>query len=217
MILIGVSGKPRHGKDTVADALVDRFGFVKIPFAKELKRIVSVVFKMPLDRLYGDDKDDQYDKPLIVSKTEICHLLDELGVNDTNIEIDLIQEFTGKEIFSDRKLLQFVGTDFVRKRIDNDFWINKFIEEINQHEKVVCPDARMPNERKLIKSLGGELILVKRPNYDTNDTHESENSLGNEDDYDVVVTNNYTAFSLQSEIQFWYEYVRGSRVRSYSS
>lgn len=217
MELIGISGKPRHGKDTIADALVERYGFVKIPFAKELKRVVSVVFEIPLERLNGDNKDSPYPQPLLLTKTLICHLLDELGVNDTDIEVDLIQKFNCKEIISDRQLLQTVGTDIVRKCIDNDYWINKFIEEVKQHEKVVCSDARMPNERKLIRDLDGEVILVKRPNFDTGDTHESENSLGEDGEYDVIVTNDYTVFSLKSEIQFWYEWVRSRRVKSYSS
>lgn len=36
-MLIGISGKREVGKDTVADYLVEKYGFVKVPFALRLK------------------------------------------------------------------------------------------------------------------------------------------------------------------------------------
>lgn len=52
-MIIGLAGKAGSGKDTAADALVERRGFVKISLAGPLKRICAEVFGWDAARLYG--------------------------------------------------------------------------------------------------------------------------------------------------------------------
>lgn len=49
--VIGIAGYMGHGKDTVADVLVEHFEYTKIRMADELKRVVSEVYDLPLDKL----------------------------------------------------------------------------------------------------------------------------------------------------------------------
>ena len=53
--IIGVTGRKRHGKDTIADFLVTH-GFVKRAFADPLKEGLRHIFKYNSEQLYGSKK-----------------------------------------------------------------------------------------------------------------------------------------------------------------
>lgn len=44
MVLIGLTGKKRSGKDTTADYLVEKYGFSKMSFSTPLKDICKILF-----------------------------------------------------------------------------------------------------------------------------------------------------------------------------
>ena len=52
-IIVGVSGFAGSGKDTVADILVEEFGFVKVALADPLKRVLKDVYDFSDDQLWG--------------------------------------------------------------------------------------------------------------------------------------------------------------------
>ena len=56
-MIIGLSGKKRVGKDTIADHLVKRHGFIKYSFADPIKDIAKVLFSFSDEQLYGNDKE----------------------------------------------------------------------------------------------------------------------------------------------------------------
>ena len=47
-------------------------------------------------------------------------------------------------------------------------------------------------------------MLVKRPELSNTSSHISENQLGEDHDYDVIVNNLTTVAAMQSEISMWY-------------
>lgn len=53
--LIGVHGKARSGKDTIANHLVDEHGFVRTAFADPLKAASAVLFGWPVDLAFSDE------------------------------------------------------------------------------------------------------------------------------------------------------------------
>lgn len=53
--LIGVHGKARSGKDTVARILVDEHGFVRTAFADPLKAASAVLFGWPVEMAFSDE------------------------------------------------------------------------------------------------------------------------------------------------------------------
>jgi len=57
MNLIGLTGLARAGKDSVADLLQAKHGFVKYAFAKPLKDGVKVMFGLTDDHVYGHLKE----------------------------------------------------------------------------------------------------------------------------------------------------------------
>lgn len=56
MIMVGISGKAHSGKDTVADILVEDYGFIKLTFADKLKKLVRHYYKIPDKELWTDRK-----------------------------------------------------------------------------------------------------------------------------------------------------------------
>lgn len=53
--LIGVHGKARSGKDTIARVLVDEHGFVRTAFADPLKASAAILFGWPVDLAFSDE------------------------------------------------------------------------------------------------------------------------------------------------------------------
>ena len=77
-MLIGIGHKKRFGKDTIADYLVSKHGFVKIAFADSLKEAAAPIFGLTEAQLYGDLKevvDPLWDK----SPRELMNQLGELS------------------------------------------------------------------------------------------------------------------------------------------
>ena len=64
-MLIGLSGAARSGKDTLADYLIQNYGFTKVAFADELKLLCASNFNLSSEQLYGnlkEAKDYRYKK-----------------------------------------------------------------------------------------------------------------------------------------------------------
>lgn len=208
-MLLGISGQKRHGKDSVADVLVKDFGFKKVALADPLKQICSKVFQIPLQAFYKDElKDLAFIEPEIIDVYHIERLVTQLEEH-TSVSTESIQNLKihgcGKELKSPREILQFVGTDLCRTYVKDTVWLDIFYSTVKKSEgHLVCTDARFPNERELIKSLGGKNMLVVRQGLNNTDSHSSENSLGTESEYDLVVQNSGTLADLHREISTWY-------------
>lgn len=108
----------------------------------------------------------------------------------------------GKKDKHGRHLLQYVGTDVIRKKMP-DYWVN-FISQMisffpNEWNYILIPDARFPNEIEVIQKnpdVNVITIRIHRPNYKSKLTeeqqqHPSETSL-DEYGFDYYVTNDGT-------------------------
>ena len=108
----------------------------------------------------------------------------------------------GKKDEHGRHLLQYVGTDVIRKKIP-DYWVN-FISEIislfpNEWDYILIPDARFQNEIEVMQrnsNVNVIAIRINRINYESKLTkeqqqHPSEISL-DEYDFDYYITNKGT-------------------------
>lgn len=129
MIIIGLTGYKRAGKDTVADYLVDLHGFTKLSMAAPLKRMIRSL------------------NPLLGGGTRLMDIWDDTETVQKN------EEWIKGSIYADeyRRLLQLLGTDCVRT-IDPDFWVRAMVKEIEESgaDRVVISDVRFPNEGELI-------------------------------------------------------------------
>jgi len=120
-------------------------------------------------------------------------LLDEKQVNDPILKEKIDIRWNK----SPRQLLQLIGTDIVRKYIDENFWIKHFNFYIdkNEHKNIIVSDVRFINELNEIKNKNGILIKINRNeiNKNLNDNHISETELDNYNEYDFIINNNFNS------------------------
>lgn len=145
-LIIGLAAtRPGSGKTTVAQSLVSKAGFIRLPMAEPLKQIgmailgVAGIPAAAARRYLYEDRDSRI--PIV-------------GVNG-------------------RRLLQTLGTEWGRRCISEDIWTTLWVRKLDELDRigrrqgvplrVVVDDVRFPNEADLIRSLGGHMWLIDRP------------------------------------------------------
>ena len=174
MLVIGIAGKKRSGKDTLADFAMRRLSdeginTAKHHFADALKEECSIM----LTEQFGYMSDRR-------TCERAAMFLEEMNADET------------KEKY--RPLLQFWGTEFKRGMVKDSYWIDKMREILIKDEAigidvVFIPDMRFPNEADMVKELGGYIVRIQRPGLEDGDGHASEQALNNYQGWDSEILN----------------------------
>lgn len=211
MKIIGLAGRKGSGKDTVGNFFVESERFTKVALADPLKEMLVKVFHVEM-KYFTDDKlkEQEFDRITI----DYFHLdkIRDIVENQWGFVIDrntreLIEDrFYGREINTARELMQTIGTDLLRNFVRDDIFIVLLFARIKDiSSNVVVSDVRLKNEREALKRAGAKLILIKRDELMRKDQHISENDLGKDSEYDVVVKNDDISLNeLRSEVMMWY-------------
>ena len=154
-MIIGLSGYAQVGKDTVANYLVNNYGFVKVSFADPIREA--------LYRL--NPKIDIADMRGLYLATAVD------GLGWENVKVDSQDT---------RELLQRMGTEVGREMFGEDFWVNQGLLKASQHDNVVFADTRYANEANAIRKHDGQVWRIHKPNHGPVNGHDSEIGL---DDY----------------------------------
>ena len=110
------------------------------------------------------------------------------------------QEVCGFDKTKDREFLQWVGTEWARKKNKN-VWVDivsRKIEKIPDDVPVYVTDVRMQNEMDLLKELGFVLVKIDRPPHLRSEfgsgskDHESEGALSKSLEWDAIIKNDGT-------------------------
>ena len=140
-MIIGICGFISSGKDTIADYLVNLHGFRRESFANSLKDAVAAVFGWDRTMLEGRTKQSR----------EWREHRDEWWSQRLGIEI------------TPRWILQYWGTDVLRKNFHDSIWIASLENKLrNSRDDIVISDCRFPNEIQSIKRAGGLVVRVVR-------------------------------------------------------
>lgn len=140
-MLIGLLGRMGSGKGTVADELVEVYGFRQDSYAATLKDITALLFNWDRAMLVGDTIESRSERE------QVDHWWSEkLGI----------------ENFTPRLALQLIGTDVFRNNFHKDIWMLSVMARYSEDENVVISDCRFPNEVQAIRELGGRIIRVDR-------------------------------------------------------
>ena len=159
---ICISGRFGTGKDTIADYIVNEYGYEKKAFADDMRLFLGSY----------------------------------MGVT--------------KEHKHYRKKMQMCGTDIVRNLVDEEFWLNRLLEQI-KHPLIVVSDARFINEVEGLKKQGFTIIRVvsdkiRREQIGTN--HRSETELDDYNLWDYVIENNDSLEDLYKQVDIFMKQVR---------
>jgi hypothetical protein len=172
-MIIGVAGYARAGKDTIADYLVEKHGFVKMSFAEPIKEALL---------------------KLNPSIQVMPNLYVPLAYAVRTWGWDLL-----KDISADvRPLLQRMGTEVAREMFGQNFWVDFAMSKALAQDKVVISDVRYINEANAIRS-HGIVWRVERNGVGPANDHPSEHDLDSYS-FDSVLTNNSSVEELHQSI-----------------
>lgn len=149
-ILIGLAGLARSGKDTAARYLAAHLTLISYAFADPLKQALASMFHLTAAQLEGAEKE----QPL---------------------------PWLGK---SPRELMQLLGTEWGRDLVHPHLWLllaEQNLQLLAEHDQamkgVVIRDVRFDNEAEWIRSKGGVILHLSRPDAAAVAQHSSESGV----------------------------------------
>lgn len=150
-MLIGLTGKKRCGKSSVARILLEEYDFVEVSFAAPLYRMLAAMLGQHEAALRDDATKDA---PIAWLGRSPRYLLQTLGTE------------WGRNLVREDIWLSIASREIERH------------DSAGRH--VVVSDVRFPNEAALVRSRGGELWRIVRPSLPVADPHESERGVPDE-------------------------------------
>jgi hypothetical protein len=146
-LIIGLGGKFRSGKDTVADYLVEKHGFLKLGMSDDslhqfvLRQNPWVEIRQPFLKFWTRRVFRRY-RDVVAAQ----------GYVEAKKNPDL------------RSLLQLTGTEAGRDVIGEDVWTGVILRKaLAATQPVVITGIRFQNEIELIRQLNGWAVWVERP------------------------------------------------------
>ena len=105
---------------------------------------------------------------------EVCKSLFDL--RDEQLWGDLKEKNDPRYDKTPRQLLQILGTDCIRQKVRDDFWVARWQAWLDNapHTRVVVSDVRFQNEIRAIHDNGGVVLRIERPCLRRSDSHVSE-------------------------------------------
>ena len=181
--IVLISGKKQAGKNTVAEILKKELSLkgcnvIEMAFADPLKKMAQEVFRLTPRQIWNGAEKEKLDK---------------------------------RWGMTPREIMQKLGTE-VGRSIHSDVWVLNLcyrVKEANFEKNcpnqtvVLVTDTRFPNEVEIPKKILSEIatIRVNRPGMPATafDSHPSETSLDNYNDWDYFVNNFGTLEDLRKQ------------------
>ena len=124
----------------------------------------------------------------------------------------VISGWNGDEDTKPRALLQELGTEIIRNKIDNKFFIKRIIDDIKVYsyycDVITISDARMPEEIDDIYNYFDNVyrINIRRDNYNNNlldneKKHLTETALDGYNNYDYIINNDSSMEALYEKVK----------------
>lgn len=112
------------------------------------------------------------------------------------------EELWGEKTVFSRLMMQKIGTEIIRKQIDENFLVNKVAEKaskIDSKKLIIIHDVRFKNEADMIKLYNGKLYRIIRPSLEQTGEENKHLSETEQDsivaDYEII--NDQTLFELR--------------------
>jgi len=188
--VVAFAGRMSSGKSELAK-VCQAAGYEKIYFALPLKQLSAKMLSITIDELNhlkasGEQVDLKMDNSMIDALCEA-----------TGLENGQIKEICGNNtiLHTVRDILQFVGTDIIRKLCPN-WHVEHVISMMQKDKKYVIDDVRFKNELNALMRIGAVTWFVIRPDMFKVSHHESEENLRWQDFGNKVIVNDCTLEEL---------------------
>lgn len=181
-MLISLSGYAGSGKDSVADVLVAKHGFVKYAWADTLRLAASILNPI----VHSDEHGAIY---------RYNEVVEEYGYNNAKFKYPEVRRF-----------LQILGTEVGRELISDTVWVDATLKRIRQEcspiDDIVITDTRFINEVRAVKTFMGDAYAVRvcRPGVLAANNHASEVELDGFA-FDFTLVNDGSLFDLESKVE----------------
>lgn len=174
--IIGLVGYARTGKDTVAQTLIEEYGFERVSFADPIRDAVYTL------------------NPYVTEAgLRLRNLVDMLGWDAVKVQYPEV-----------RRLLQVFGTEVAREQWSDSFWIDLGFSKMKRNGRYVITDVRFPNEADAVYENGGVLWRVNRPGVGPVNAHASDNHIASiQVDYEI--NNAYSLDELAGGVRIAYK------------
>lgn len=195
MTIIGLCGFKGSGKDTIADYLVEKKGYVKVAFADFIRNALKELFNWT-DEAFSPENKEQVDPYWGVTPRKMCQ---EIGTEFLRFHC---KDFISLD-FTLPNGEPYQGT-FHIKRINQNI-----IKLLDENKNIIFSDIRFQDELDYIKKLGGIIIRVNRPQNTQNEFsgHISELNITNLNNVDIEFYNDTTINSLYKKIDTTVEHI----------
>jgi hypothetical protein len=183
MIVLGISGWKKSGKDTAAEFLVSDCGYRRVSFADPLKRQSAEIYGIDLESMFDQNKkekpilsmpvrtEDDFSKNLLTFmfkefRTEAGDIAEYLFIDNGGFVFDLK---TQEQLYwTPRAILIMEGS--VKRSVDSAHWVNKAADMISDlhvmagHQRFVIADLRYKSEMKQLEQRFGDNFVSLRVN-----------------------------------------------------
>lgn len=134
---IGLSGFAGSGKTAAAQHIEKGWKFERRHIAEPLRRMLASLMR---DNGISDEMIERY----LTGDLKDGVVIPELGVTSRDLQITL-------------------GTEWGRRHVGDDLWVNTWHRGIKPGERVMNDSVRFPNEERAIKEDDGITLLIRRP------------------------------------------------------
>ena len=210
-MLIALTGKARSGKDTVGHYLAAHYGYTCLAFADALKdQTYALAPYLDGTTRLSEVSADHPERATIVKELgeEAALAWDPFvdGTTRLNDVVDKVGWESAKTSFPEvRPLLQRLGTEAGWMIHGRDHWIRPVAEKVRESDgRVVITDARFPAEVEWVRSQGGAVVGVVRPDNVhalTGEEAEHASEAYNAEDADDIIDNDSTIEALHAEVR----------------
>ena len=175
----------------------------------KIKETIPYIFLICGRARHGKDeiakiiKEYYHQKDMDTMNLRYAHYIKEYAKN--------ITDWDGSEETKPRALLQMLGTDIIRKRIDKDLFIHRMIDDVTVYgyffDVITVSDGRFVDEVVKLKKAFPNLITihVNRPHFESclakeELAHPTEHGLDDFHDYDYEIENDGTLEDLKTKV-----------------
>ncbi len=201
MRLVGLTGSPGSGKDTVANLLVTHCGYKKLAFADPLYAEISEAFGVEMIALkHRPHKEIEFpflSLSMCTSRDYVNAVLACLSQKAQEKGLDFDHRRELHKPRSPRWTLRMWGDEYRRQNHGDGYWISQMIGRIQflkkevEQDRFVISDVRYHNEKELVRRYGGALWNITRNTAPLRVGEHGSEVDPVEFDPDVVINNSF--------------------------